>query len=152
MDLTYLSQEGYEKLQQELEELRTTGRKTIAERLKHAKDLGDLSENSEYQEAREEHSRLEQRISQLEELLRQTVLIKKTTGSQTVRIGSRVKVKKNGDTATLSIVGSQESKPQEGFISNESPLGKSLLGKKVGDTVEVKTPKGSVIYKVLEIE
>lgn len=152
MDTAYLSQEGYEELVKELNELKTTGRKSVAERLKHAKELGDLSENSEYQEAREDQTRLEQRINQLEETLRQTVLIKKTSGSATVRIGSRVKVKKNGDTAKFSIVGSHEARPAEGLISNESPLARALLGKKVGDTAEVHTPKGSVAYLITEIE
>ncbi len=152
MDTSYLSQEGYEGLVKELNELKTAGRKSVAERLKHAKELGDLSENSEYQEAREDQTRLEQRIGQLEEMLRQTVLIKKTSGSATVRIGSRVKVKKNGDTLEFSIVGSHESRPAEGLISNESPLARALLGKKIGDTAEVQTPKGPTHYVIVEIE
>ncbi|MEK7465333.1 MAG: transcription elongation factor GreA [Patescibacteria group bacterium] len=152
MDTTYISQEGYDELIKELNNLRGTGRKGIAERLKHAKELGDLSENSEYQEAREDQTRLEQRISQMEEAVRQTVLIKKTTGSATVRIGSQIKVKKNGDIIHLSIVGSHETDPIKGRISNESPLARSLLGKKVGDEVEVKAPKGSITYKIIEIE
>lgn len=152
MDATYLSQEGYDELVKELNELKTSGRKGVAERLKHAKELGDLSENSEYQEAREDQTRLEQHINQIEETLRQMVLIKKTSGSATVRIGSRVKVKKNGDMVVFSIVGSHEAHPADGFISNESPLARALLGKKIGDAVEVQTPKGPVTYLIVEIE
>ncbi len=152
MSTTYLSPERHEELTKELEELRTKGRREVADRLKHAKDLGDLSENFEYQEAREEQSRLEQRISQIEEVLRGSVLIHKTAGSASVRIGSKVKVRRGKEILSFSIVGSHEAKPGEGLISNESPLGRGLLGKKIGDAADVRTPKGSVVYEVLEIE
>lgn len=152
MTTTYLSQEGHEKLIRELEAMKNEGRKSIAERLRHAKELGDLSENSEYQEAKEAKNRLEQQIYQMEEVLRQAVIIKKTTGSATVRIGSQIQVKKNGEKVTLSIVGSQEANPEGGLISNESPIGRGLLGKKVGDTVEVKVPKGTITYTILAID
>lgn len=152
MEITYLSQERFEELSKELNELKTEGRQAVAQRLKQAKELGDLSENSEYQEAREEQSRLEQKISQLEDLLRHSSIIKKAAGSQTVRIGSKVKVRKNNEFFTYTIVGSNEARPMEGLISNESPIGRGLLGKKIGDTVFIRTPKGEVTYQVLAIE
>lgn len=149
---TYLSQTRYNEVKKELAELKSIGRRRVAERLKHAKELGDLSENSEYQEAREEQSRLEARINQLEELLRRSVIIEKNVGTQVVKVGSQVKVKVNGGIMLYTIVGSEEARPQEGFISNESPLGKNLLGKKIGERVEIKTPKGERVYEILSIE
>ena len=152
IDVTYLSQERYDELSNELVVLKKKGRKDIAERLKQAKEMGDLSENSEYQEAREEQNVLEQKINQIEETLRSASIIKKSLGTATVRIGSRVKIKKNGDFFAYTIVGSSEAKPLTGLISNESPMGKELLGKKAGDVVKVKTPKGEVVYEVVGIE
>ncbi len=152
MDITYLSQERFDELQEELKVLKTEGRQTVASRLKQAKELGDLSENSEYQEAREEQSRIEQKIIQLEELLRSSSIIKKPTGTATVRIGSKVKVKKGVEQMAYAIVGSSEAEPSRGLISNESPIGKALLGKKVGDTVYVRAPKGEIAYQVLSID
>ena len=152
MEITYLTKERYEELQEELKNLKTDGRQAVAARLKYAKELGDLSENSEYQEAREEQSRLEQKIGQVEEVLRNSSIIKKPAGTATVRIGSKVKVKKGSESLTYTIVGSSEAEPSQGFISNESPIGKALLGKKVGDVVNIKTPKGEVSYQVLSID
>lgn len=151
----YLTQERYDEIVREVNRLKTEERKRVTERLKNAKDLGDLSENFDYHEAREEQSRLEARIHELEELLRNSVIIKKAIGNSTVRIGGRVTVAKRGEalgTTTFTIVGSSEARPAEGFISNESPLGRALLGKKVGDTVTVSTPKGSATYQVVKIE
>ncbi len=152
METVYLTKDRYEELQKELDELKTVGRGEVADRLKHAKELGDLSENSEYQEAREEQSRLEQKINQLEELLRHSSIIKKSNGIDSVRIGSKVKVQKNKETTMYTIVGSNEADPSNGFISNESPIGRSLLGKKVGDTSTFVSPKGEVSCRILAIE
>ncbi|MEW6617170.1 MAG: transcription elongation factor GreA [Patescibacteria group bacterium] len=152
MEIVYLTKERYEELQKELDELKTLGRRQVADRLKHAKELGDLSENSEYQEAREEQSRLEQKIAQLDELLRHSSIIKKSSGIDSVRIGSKVKVQKNKETAVYTIVGSNEADPSSGFISNASPIGRSLLGKKTGDIVVFITPKGEVSCRILAIE
>jgi len=152
MEITYLSQEKYDKLQEELNQLKTEGRQAIAKRLKHAKELGDLSENAEYQAAREEQSRLEKRVSEIEELLRAASIIKKSAGAATVRIGSKVKVEKNGNIFDYTIVGSNEARPDRGMISNESPVGRALLGHKSGDTVEVKTEAGTNAYKIISIE
>jgi len=152
MPITYLSPERFEELNKELNELKTKGRQEVALRLKAAKDLGDLSENSEYQEAREEQSRLEQRIFELEELLKNSTIIKKSQGSQTVRIGSKVKVKQGENIFEYKIVGSNEANPAEGLISNESPIGRGLLGKKVGDMVSITVPRGEVVYHILAID
>jgi transcription elongation factor GreA len=152
MDKVYLTQERYNEIVEEVNLLKSEGRKAIAERLKQAKDLGDLSENFDYQEAREEQDKLERRINELEEILRNSVIIKKSGSSLTVRIGSRVKLRKNNSVTAYTIVGSNEARPEEGFISNESPIGRAILGKKVGDSVTVKTPKGEAVYQILAIE
>ena len=152
VDTAYLTQDRYDELQAELETLKTTGRKKIASRLKQAKELGDLSENSEYQAAREEQMRLEQKINQVEDLLRHSTIIKKPKGVETVEIGSKVKIKKNKEFISYTIVGSNEADPVGGFISNESPLGRNLLNKKIGDVVYVKTPNGEISYQILAIE
>ncbi len=148
----YVTQERHDELAAELSELKTAGRKKIADRLKHAKDMGDLSENFDYQEAREEQARLEQRIAQIEELLKRSVIIKKSEGSQTVRIGSRVTLQRGRAVVAYTIVGSSEAQPVEGLISNESPLGRSVLGKKVGDMVAVRTPAGEATYEIIAVE
>lgn len=153
MDTTYLTQDKYDELVMELEELKTKGRHEVAERLKHAKELGDLSENSEYQEAREQQSRIEQKINQLEDILRSVSIIKKSSASDTVvKIGSRVTVERDKQLAVYTIVGSQDADPALGKISNESPIGKSLLGLSVGASAHVLTPKGDVVIKILRIE
>lgn len=149
---TYLSPEGIETLKKELQELKTKKRQEIAKRLQEAKDLGDLSENAEYFEAKEAQSLNENRIAELEELLKNAVVIKTPSAEDIVRIGSTIETKLNNNVETFSIVGSAEAKPQEGKISNESPLGRAFLGKKAGDEVEVKTPGGIVKYKIIKID
>lgn len=147
----YLSDEGLEKLKQELQELKTGGRKEIAQRLEEAKALGDLSENSEYQEAREAQELLEQKILELEATLRNAVRIEKDDRTDQVRIGSTVVVDSGGEEQTYIIVGSEEAKPSEHKISNESPLGKAFLGHKTKDVVEVKVPAGVIKYTIKQI-
>ncbi|MFH1193183.1 MAG: transcription elongation factor GreA [Candidatus Jorgensenbacteria bacterium] len=148
----YLTQERHDELTAELQELKTAGRKGIAERLKHSKDMGDLSENFDYQEARDEQVRLEQHILQIEELLKRSVIIKKSEGVHTARIGSKVTVQKGKTVVVYTIVGSNEAHPAAGLISNESPLGRGVLGKKVGDMVSVRAPVGETAYQILAIE
>jgi len=148
----YLSKEGLEKLKNELHDLKTSKRQEIAARLEHAKSLGDLSENAEYQETKEEQSLVEQKIAELEELLREAVVIQKGHRTDVVTVGSTVRVSSAGGEETYTIVGSEEANPAEGKISNESPMGKSFLGKKVGESVEVRVPVGTSVYKILEIE
>ena len=147
----YFSQEGLEKLKEELRELKTKKRQEIARRLEHAKSLGDLSENAEYQETKEEQSFVEGQIADLEEQIRNAVIIHKDATGDRVSIGSTVRVKSRHGEETYMIVGSEESDPVRGKISNESPLGTAFLGHKVGDTIEVRTPGGIVVYEILEI-
>jgi transcription elongation factor GreA len=147
----YLSEEGLAKIKEELHKLKTIKRQEIAARLEYAKSLGDLSENAEYQEAKEEQSLIESQIAELEEQIRNAKVIKKTNSTDKVSVGSTVLVKSDLGEDTYTIVGSGEANPAEGKISNESPLGKAFLERKVGESVEVKTPSGVLIYKILEI-
>lgn len=149
---TYLSNEGVNNLKNELNELKTKKRQEIAKRLQEAKDLGDLSENAEYFEAKEAQSFNENRIAELTELLKNAVVIEPSNEESTVRVGSTIELKSNVGIERFNIVGSAEAKPQEGKVSNESPLGKMLLGKKIGDEIEIKTPNGGAKYKIIKIE
>lgn len=148
----YFSKEKLEELKNELNELKTEKRLEIAERLKRAKELGDLSENVEYFEAREEQAKVEGRILQLEEMVKNAEVIEKVSGGGVVKVGSTIVVKKGDEKMRFVIVGSNEAKPEEGFISNESPLGSAFLDKKAGDVVIVATPKGKSEYKIVSIE
>ena len=150
--MTYLSKESLEELKKELESFKKDGRMEIAERLKRAKEYGDLSENSEYTDAKDAQSKLESRIFELEEIIRSAVLIKKNLRKDTVGIGSTVEAQKGIKTFKYTIVGSREAKPEANLISNESPLGEAFLDKKVGDTVEIETPSGKAKYKITKIE
>src|SRR3989339_344478 len=139
--MQYISSEGLEQLKGELEEFKKK-RHDIAKRLEEAKALGDLSENAEYQEAREDQAFNEGKIAELEQTLKEAVVISKNLKKDIVRVGSTVKVKSDNGAQTFNIVGSEESNPIEGKISNESPLGKSFLGRKTGEVVEAETPRG----------
>jgi len=121
----YLTKERFEEFTAELETLKSKRRVEVAERLKQAKEYGDLSENSEYAEARDEQTSVEMRIAELEDLLKQAVTITKAEGSDIVTVGSTVTVRKGEKTMTYTIVGSHEAKPEEGRISDESPLGRA---------------------------
>ncbi len=147
----YISAEGLEKLKAELHRLKTAKRQEIAARLEHAKTLGDLSENAEYQETKEEQTLVEGHIAELEEMLRNIVLIKDGHATDRVVVGSTVRVKSKWGEEQYRMVGSEEADPAHGKISNESPMGKAFLGRKKGETVEVKTPRGAVKYEVVEI-
>lgn len=148
---SYISEEGLEELKERLRALKTEKRKEIAGRLEHAKTLGDLSENAEYQETKEEQSLVESQIAELEDVLRDTVVIHKGAGTDTVAIGSTIVVQSRHGEETYTIVGSEEASPREGKISNESPLGRAFLGKQVGDTADVKTPGGATTYTIKKI-
>lgn len=150
-DQNFLTKEGLEKLKKELEELRTVKRKEIAERVQQAKEFGDLSENAEYSEAKNEQSFIEGRILEIENILKNVTIFKEGTKSDTVRIGSTVTVSGNGGKKSYTIVGSNEANPAEGRISNQSPLGQGFLNKRVGDAVEVLTPKGKINYSIENI-
>lgn len=153
MSNDYLTKEKFAELSAELERLTTTGRQEVAGRLEYAKSLGDLSENAEYQEAREAFTDLEERIAKIDEVLKQAVIVKEKHGT-TIDIGSTVIVKKTGGaTMEFSIVGSEEADPKDGKISNESPIGAGMIGKKAGDTFTVKPPSGEVAtYLIVEIK
>lgn len=149
-----LTQEGYNKLEEELEYLKTVKRKEVAERLKVAISFGDLSENAEYDEAKNEQAKLEEQILKLDEKLRKAVIIDESQiDLDIVTVGSIVKLYDYDfdEEIEYSIVGSAEADPFEGKISNESPVGKALLGARVGETVEVQVPDGVNKFKVLEI-
>lgn len=146
----YLSEEGLEQHKNELEELKLK-RQEIAQRLEEAKALGDLSENTEYLQAREAQAFNEGKILELEQLLREAVVIDKNRKSSSVHIGSSLEVRANGKNQNFTIVGSEEANPASGKISNESPLGKAFLGHKAGETVTVETPAGQVSYKIVAI-
>lgn len=151
---TYLTPEGKQKLEEELEYLKTTKRRELAERLNFAIKQGDLSENADYSAAKEEQAFLEGRIRQLEGMLRHVEIITEQSGGE-VRLGSRVTVKEvDGfdDDEVFTMVGAAEANPLEGKISNESPLGRALLGKHIGDEVEVDAPAGRITFKIVKID
>lgn len=148
---TYLTPEGLERLKEELRNLKQVRRKEIADKIERAKELGDLSENAEYQEAKDEQAFAEGRIIELETVLNTATIVTSTGGTKQVGIGNTVRVRQNGDERTFTIVGANEADPTGGKISNESPLGRSLIGRRVGESLEVQVPKGRVTYKVVEI-
>src|SRR5512143_2841149 len=150
---TYLTPEGKLKLETELEDLKTNKRRELAERLNFAIKQGDLSENADYIAAKEDQAFLEGRIRTLENMLRHVEIIEEQTGGS-VRIGSRITVSEVGfdDPETFFVVGAAEANPMEGKISNESPLGKALLGKHIGDEVEIDAPAGKMRFKIVAID
>ncbi len=153
----YLTREGRAKLEAELEELSTKGRKDIAERINAAKELGDISESGEYEDAKNQQAHLEGRIREIKSILSRAQIIDEDTNGQNgneVRIGSKVTVRIDGENEeeTWTIVGSAEAKPREGKISNESPLGSALLGKRPRQKVTVQTPDGVMKMTIVKIQ
>ncbi len=148
---TYLSKPGELALRQELEQLVNIRRAEVANRIHDAKQHGDLSENAEYEEAKNEQAFVEGRIQTLEGMLKTAVIIE-NSGSEHVALGSTVEVETDGEPETFTIVGSAEARPADGKISNESPVGRALLGRKAGENVTVKLPNGSeVVYSIAKI-
>lgn len=149
----YLTQEKYEELRKELDHLKTVRRREIAEQLEYARSLGDLSENAEYQEARDLQAATEDRIRQIEGLLSNAKIIAPKKGSA-VNLGSIVTIQKQGEKAehTYEIVGSAEANMQDRKLSHLSPLGAALMGKKKGETFTFETPKGEQKYKIVGLE
>lgn len=149
----FLTGEGYLELEQELHYLKTEKRKEVTQVLKEARALGDLSENSEYDQAREDQANLEQRIVEIEYALEHAVVIDKAESDGKVSIGSEVELKyeDDDDTESYKIVGSQEADPFNNKISNESPIAAAILGHKVGDVVEVSSPDGFYSVKIVAI-
>ncbi len=153
----FFTKEKFEELTKELDDLKKTKRKEIAENLEYAKSLGDLAENAEYHEAREAQANLENKIAKLETLLKTGAIInddRKNQSSGTIGVGSTVTIEKidNREHKTFHIVGSEESDIGGGKISIHSPIGEALVNKKKGESIIVKTPKGPVGYKILEIK
>jgi len=148
-----LTKEGLEKLQKELEILKTIERQKVAQRIQTAKELGDLSENAEYSEAKEQQALNETRVAEIEDTIKNSEIVDSSkVGANKVGVGSTITVKGDGRKKTYIIVGSNEADPLEGKISNESPMAASFLGHKVGDKASVSTPKGDIEYEILEIK
>ncbi|HLR08283.1 MAG TPA: transcription elongation factor GreA [Bacillota bacterium] len=151
----YMTHEGKEKLEEELHYLKTKRRQEVVERIKIARGFGDLSENSEYDAAKEEQAFVESRISQIEKMIRNAVIIENDDkDSNVVTLGKSVTFKElpDGEEETYTIVGSAEADPFEGKISNDSPMAKSLLGKEVGSEVSVATPGGEILVNIIKVE
>jgi transcription elongation factor GreA len=149
---TYLTQEGEKKLRAELAELTGPRREELAQRLRSAIQMGDLSENADYHKAKEDQGFLEGRIQEIEYILRNAVVVEKAS-TDVVTVGNKVLVQEESfDPETYYLVGAKEADPRNGKISNESPIGKALMNHKVGDVVEAETPSGKIRFKVLKIE
>lgn len=147
----YLTKEGLAELKKEFDQLTKVKRPDVLERVSQARSMGDLSENAEYVAAREELSFIDGRIDELDELIKQAVLIQETHSKGSVKLGSTVTVNVKGKKEVFTVVGEWEADPHEKKISHESPLGKALLGKKVGEKVEVEAPAGVVVYTVASV-
>jgi transcription elongation factor GreA len=150
-----LTPEGYEKLKDEIEYLSNEKRREVAERIKTAREFGDITENSEYDDAKNEQAMLEHRISQLEERMKAARVIEKSDISTSeVTIGTKVRLRdlQANKTFEYFIVGSAEANPAEQKLSNESPVGKAIIGKKKGETVEVSAPRGAMKFKIMDIK
>jgi transcription elongation factor GreA len=147
----YLSKEGLDKLREELNEMVTVRRAEVAARIQEAKEHGDITENAEYEDAKNEQAFVEGRIQALSALIKNAVIIDEHASTAFVGIGSTVDVESEDGKETFRIVGSAEANPAEGRISNESPVGRALLGHRKGDKVQVSVPAGSWTYKIVSI-
>lgn len=147
-----ISQEGYDKLKKELDERLSVKRLEIAGRIETAKELGDLSENAEYAEAKDEQAFNDGRIGELTALLKNVTVVQNNSDKHKVGMGSKVTAVSEGKTKEFTIVSFNEANPSEGKISNESPLGVAFIGKKKGDKIAVNTPRGTVVYEILGIK
>ena len=150
-----LTPDGYKKLQAEIENLSTVRRREVAERIRIAREFGDIAENAEYDSAKNDQAHLEARIAMLEERLKNArVVTRKEIRSGEVSVGTTVRLKDMGSNKTVEyhVVGSAEANPAELKLSNESPVGKAIIGKKKGETVEVTAPRGALKFKILEIK
>lgn len=149
---TFVSEEGLEELKKELKRRKDVLRPEIAQKIASAKELGDLSENFEYHDAKDQQGQNESRIMELEEMIRGAVLVQKKSGGSAISLGCTFVAEKDSEQKTFQLVGSSEAGPLEGKISNESPMGQAFLGHTVGDVVEITTPAGIVNYKIVEIK
>jgi len=152
-DSTYLTLEGLQRLKEELQQLTSTRRRDLAKRLRSAIQMGDLSENADYHKAKEDQAFLEGRIQEIEYLLRNAVIIEKNATADVAGLGNHITIQE-GDSPveTYHLVGAQEADPRNGKISNESPIGRALAKRKVGDVVEVDAPSGRLRFLILKIE
>jgi len=148
----YLTPDGLEKLKKELDNLKNVKRKELAKRLEEAISFGDLSENAAYHEAKEYQGFLEGRISELESIIQSAVVVSGNRNKDQVQVGSIVEVKCDSVKQDFQIVGPEEASPFEGKISYESPIGKALLNRRSGETIEISTPQGKIQYKILKIK
>lgn len=151
-NVQYLTEASLKNLKAEIETIRNKTIPDIARRIDEAKQQGDLSENAEYHQAREDMSWIQGRVQELEQLIQNAEIITKSSSNDTVSVGSTVTVKVNGKTKDYTIVGPQEIDPLKGYISNESPLGQAFLKREVKDKVEVVTPAGKQVYEIIAIK
>lgn len=153
MDIHYLTPEGKEKLENELNELKTQGRKELAERLQHAISMGDLSENADYHKAKEDQGFLEGRIQEIETILHNAEVIESQSSYEQVALGATITIREEGlEPETYQLVGRKEANPREGKISHESPIGSALMGHAVGDVVDVEIHGSMIRFEILAIE
>lgn len=152
MSNNILTKQGLEKLKEELKDLKENGRKKVTERIKVARDFGDLKENSEYHEAKQEQGFMEGRILEIEYLIKTSKIVDSRGVSDIISIGSSIVVNKDGQDMNFTIVGSTEADPSSGKISIDSPLGQAFINKKVGETCMVVLPSGEVEYKIIKID
>ena len=149
-----MSAERLEELKKELEYLQTVREKEVAEQIKEARSFGDLSENSEYDEAKTEQGKLYSKIAEIKNLIENAEIVQKSEGTDTVGNGSIVTIRdvEFDDTEVYQIVGSQEANPTEGKVSDDSPVGRALMGHRVGETVQVQAPAGNIEFEIIKIE
>ena len=150
--ITYYNEEGLKKLKEELQHLISVERPAISRQIAEARDKGDLSENAEYHEAKDDQGMNEARIRELEELMKNAIIIDNKNNNSGINIGSTIKAEFNGQEKEFTIVGPAEADPASGLISNESPLGEAFIGKDVGDEVDVEAPVGIIKYKIKSVE
>ena len=152
MSITFLTREGFDKLQEELDHLRTVRRQEIANRLHEAMEGGELIENAEYEDAKNEQAFVEGRIKEIEILLATARVISEEEKSETIQVGTKVTIKEEGsEQETYTIVGAAEANPRSGKISNESPLGRALLNRKAGETIKIEAPAGSFEVQIIKV-
>jgi len=151
-DVIYVTKEGLAKLKAELAELTDVKRTEVAQRIKEAREMGDISENSEYDAAKQEQSYIEGRISELEEVIKTAQISDEAGKKDIIGVGAIVKIKVESEEIEYHIVGAPEANPLEKKISHESPLGSALVGKRVGDKIEVEAPMGKLTYTILKID
>lgn len=152
-DQIILTTEGKKKIEVELAELINVRRPSIIEKIEQAKEMGDLSENAEYHDAKDQQGMMEARILEIQEILKKAIIREQSVSSGLIEIGNTFVIKdEDGRKRELTLVGFNEADPANGRISNDSPMGRAFIKKKVGETVEVEAPRGSIIYKILEIK